>query len=59
VEEDLLLVIRDAGSADTRQLRILIFARNVERGFDRRKKDGKACVMSSQKWKSLRACISP
>lgn len=35
MEEDLLLAIRDAGSADTRQLRILIFARNVERGFDR------------------------
>lgn len=35
MEEDLLLAIRDAGSVDTRQLRILIFARNVERGFDR------------------------
>ena len=36
-EEDLLLAIRDAGSADMRQLRILIFVRNVERDFDRRR----------------------
>jgi hypothetical protein len=28
---------RDAGSADMRQLRILIFVRNVERDFDRRR----------------------
>ena len=34
VEEDLLPAIRDAGSADMRQLRFLIFVRNVERGFD-------------------------